>query len=227
MWTVREALDGRSVKIEVYADGSATIASKPGGYGWVIVQDGIKVQEGSGRIENATNNDAELEAAIMGLAFVLNMIRPMSLTPGWAIPEVELVSDSQIILGWANGTNKFKQKKKMAKFESLSFLVKRLQVKTRWVQGHSGDEHNERCDKLAGWARKGTKETPKKNRRTCAVNFSVAINDAFLYDMITKAYAHSTDDTCAPGTNLWTTRFTDSLKEQMQADSYFRIEVKK
>ena len=211
------------MKIEVYADGSATIATRPGGYGWVIVQDGVKVQEGSGRIENATNNDAELEAAIMGLAYVLKMTASMV----GELPEVELVSDSQIILGWANGTNKFKQKKKMKKFESLSFLVKRLQAKTRWVKGHDGDEHNERCDKLAGWARKGTKETPKKDRRTVAVNLSVAINDAVLYDMCTKAYAHATDEQCAPGTNLWTTRFTDSLKEQMQDDSYFSIEVKK
>lgn len=214
------------MKIEVYADGSATIATKPGGYGWVIVQDGIKVQEGSGRIENATNNDAELEAAIMGLAYVLKMLSPMLHKEGQE-PHVELVSDSQIILGWANGTNRFKQKKKMQKFQALKFLMERLNAKTRWIKGHSGDEHNERCDKLAGWARKGTKETPKKNRRTVAVNLSVAINDAVLYDMVTKAYKHATDEQCTPGTNLWTTRFTDSLKDQMQDDSYFRIEVKK
>jgi ribonuclease HI len=213
------------VKIEVYADGSATIATRPGGYGWVIVQDGVKVQEGSGRIENATNNDAELEAAIMGLGYVLKMVSASDYHSREF--EVELVSDSQIILGWANGTNKFKQKKKMQKFEALSFLVKRLQAKTRWVKGHDGDEHNERCDKLAGWARKGTKETPKKNRRTCAVNFSVAINDAVLYDMVSKAYKHASDGTVPLGGNFWTTMFVDSLKEQMQDDSYFSIEVKK
>lgn len=218
------------MKIEVYADGSATIASKPGGYGWVIVQDGVKVQEGSGRIENATNNDAELEAAIMGLAIALKLVTNKDTGERESAAhslEVTLVSDSQIILGWANGRNRFKQKDKIKKFNALKHLMKRLDAKTRWVEGHSGDEHNERCDKLAGWARKGTKETPKKNRRTVAVNLSVAINDAVLYDMVTKAYKHATDEQCAPGTNLWTTRFTDSLKEQMQDDSYFRIEVKK
>jgi ribonuclease HI len=213
------------MKIEAYADGSATIATRPGGYGFVIVQDGLKVQEGSGRIENATNNDAELESAIMALATVLKMITNPG--PSTDMPEVWLVSDSQIILGWANGTNRFKQKKKMQKFEALKFLMERLNAKTRWVKGHDGDEHNERCDKLAGWARKGTKETPKKNRRTVAVNLSIAINDAALYDMVSKAYAHATDEQCAPGTNLWTTRFTDSLKEQMQDDNYFSLEVKK
>jgi hypothetical protein len=30
-----------------------------------------------------------------------------------------------------------------------------MKVKTKWVKGHSGDEYNERCDKLANNARKG------------------------------------------------------------------------
>jgi ribonuclease HI len=213
------------LKIEAYADGSATIASKPGGYGFVIVQDGIKVQEGSGRIENATNNDSELEGAIMALAYVLKMLGPMAHKPGQE-PEVWLVSDSQIILGWANGTNRFKQKKKMQKFQALKFLMERLNAKTRWVKGHDGDEHNERCDKLAGWARKGIKETPKKNRRTCTVNLSVAINDAVLYNMCSEAKKQA-DQSNDGMVNNWITVFTQKLKEQMMDDSYFSIEAKK
>ena len=60
------------MKIEVYTDGSATTSEKPGGWGYVIVIDGVKHSEGSGRMETATNNDAELEGAIMGLAAALN-----------------------------------------------------------------------------------------------------------------------------------------------------------
>ncbi len=61
-------------RIEVYSDGSATIATKPGGYGWVVVVDGEFHSEGSGHSDAATNNDMELEAAIQGLTAALNVI---------------------------------------------------------------------------------------------------------------------------------------------------------
>lgn len=214
------------MKIEVYTDGSATIATKPGGYGWVMVFDGVKVSEGSGRMENATNNDAELEAAIMGLAAVLghinNSIEKLD-------TEVWLVSDSQIILRWADGTQRFKQQKKIQKFKALQFLMKRLNAKTRWVQGHSGDEHNSRCDKLANWARKGIAEPKpqtKRKRSVTSVNLGIAIDDSLLYDMCyeAKKQADSSNDGLI---NNWMTVFTAKLKEQMENSKYFSIEVKK
>ena len=138
--------------IEVYSDGSATIASKPGGYGYVICFDGVKVDEGFGHMEMATNNDAELEAAIQGLAKVLKMRIDGQIPIG--NHEITLVSDSQIVLCWADGTQRFKQQHKIAKYHQLQHVMKKLNAKTRWVQGHSGDEHNERCDKLANKGRK-------------------------------------------------------------------------
>lgn len=140
------------MKIEIYSDGSATTANKPGGYGYVICFDGVKVDEGFGHMDRASNNDAELEAALMGLAMVLKM--RMNGTISFGPHEFYLVSDSQIILGWVDGTYRFKQKSKMQKFHQLQQVVKKLNVKTRWVKGHSGDEHNERCDYLANKGRK-------------------------------------------------------------------------
>lgn len=140
------------MKIEIYSDGSATIATKPGGYGFVICFDGVKVDEGFGHMEKATNNDAELEAAIQGLAKVLKMRIDGQIPIG--THEVFLVSDSQIVLGWASGAQRFKQQHKIAKYNQLMHVVRKLNAKTRWVQGHSGDEHNERCDKLANKGRK-------------------------------------------------------------------------
>lgn len=145
--------------IEVYTDGSATIATKPGGYGWVIVVDGTKHSEGNGHLEFATNNDAELEAAIQGLAaaFKLYMVEKPT------VLDVTLVSDSQIVLNWASGAHRFKQAAKMNKYNALRALVTKMLVKTRWVEGHSGDEHNERCDKLANLGRKKQEEDIKKD----------------------------------------------------------------
>lgn len=141
------------MNVEVYTDGSATTDDKPGGYGFVICVDGVKHSEGSGHMERASNNDAELEAALKGLsqAALAFGSPPIGCQPC----EFTLVSDSQLILGWANGTYAFRQHDKIEKYKSLQLLVKNYKVKTRWVKGHDGDEHNERCDKLANAARTG------------------------------------------------------------------------
>lgn len=147
------------MRIEVYTDGSAMTKGLPGGWGSVICVDGQKVKELSGYLESATNNDAELIAAIRGLEFALEL----SISRGDFDFELDvtLCSDSQLVLGWASGEYRFKQLDKMALYDTLSKLVRKMKVKTRWVAGHSGDEHNERCDKLANLARKQIAENPE------------------------------------------------------------------
>jgi ribonuclease HI len=141
------------MKIEVYTDGSATTNDKPGGWAYVMVVDGVKKAECAGFMQNASNNDAELQAAIEGLKSALNVMMEDPIATLMA--EFYLVSDSQLILGWADGTYRFKQKEpeKIVKYHELQELIRKLKVKTRWVRGHNGDEHNERCDTLANEAR--------------------------------------------------------------------------
>jgi hypothetical protein len=74
--------------------------------------------------------------------------------------EVTLISDSQIILNWANGSYRFKQEDKLPLYDHLRRLVTKLKVRTKWVRGHSGDQWNERCDHLANLARKKIPEAP-------------------------------------------------------------------
>lgn len=144
--------------IEVYSDGSATSEGKPGGYGWVLVVDGHKVDQGNGHMESASNNDAELSAAIYGLVAAMKYgFKDTVIEFGCpSFPnhiEVTLVSDSKLILGWASGEFKFKQLDKIHKYDTLQKLVKTMNVQTRWVKGHTGDTYNELCDKLANAAR--------------------------------------------------------------------------
>lgn len=143
------------MNIEVYTDGSATVRNKPGGWAYILVIDGAKYAECAGHMEGASNNDAEMEAAIQGLAASLKFSNAHREQYRMTTYDITLVSDSQLVLGWASGTFRFKQQDKIDKYKQLQFLVARLGVKTRWVQGHTGDEHNERCDKLANEARRG------------------------------------------------------------------------
>ena len=138
------------MKIEVYSDGSGMTKATPAGYGFVVTKNSVKVHEGSGYLPLGTNNDAELQGAIEGLNSVHDVFGELEKDD-----EVILVSDSQIILNWADGTNQFKQEEKMDKYFALRNLMGDLKAKTRWVPGHSGDLHNERCDKLANAARLG------------------------------------------------------------------------
>lgn len=149
------------MKIEVYSDGSAQTAATPGGWGSVVLIDGVFHTELSGYMATATNNDAEMAGAVFGLDYVLTYLSGLE----GSFPleyEVTLISDSEIILNWANGTYRFKQIEKIAVYDHLRRLVKKLNVKTQWVRGHNGNVWNERCDKLANNARKGVKETIDK-----------------------------------------------------------------
>jgi ribonuclease HI len=161
--------------LEVYSDGSGTTKDKSAGYGYVLVCDGEKFSEGSGTLIG-TNNDAETAAAIEGLKAAYKLVFPeINVLGSFEVrdivpPEVVLVSDSQIVLGWADGTYGFKQQDKIEQYNLLRKLMLRLNVKTRWVKGHAGDVHNSRCDKLANTARRSQlPPKPEKPRKAEAV----------------------------------------------------------
>jgi len=141
--------------IEVYTDGSGNSFAKPGGWAFTIVVDGIKVYENSGNEVNATNNTMELKAAVKGLEYVAKNYTPPV--------DVILVSDSNLVLGFASGAWNCKKLHLAVLANNLNVLYKQLNATQRWVKGHSGNEHNENCDVLAKAAReKLIKEKPIK-----------------------------------------------------------------
>ena len=140
--------------IEVYADGSGNTFDSDGGYGWRLVIDGTLSAEGSGYLSKATNNVAEITAAIEGLNYAKDYIRLNGLQQQ-SPPDVYLVSDSQLVLGYASGSYQCKALHLTQLYIQLKKVFKDVNGKTRWVKGHSGDEHNEGCDKLAKAARLG------------------------------------------------------------------------
>jgi ribonuclease HI len=145
--------------IEIYCDGSSEGNSTgKGGWAYVLVVDGVKATEGSGHLAKATNNIAEITAAISGLKAASSYIRNCS-TPNDDGLGVTLISDSQLVLRYATGEYQCKKWHLVPLYIELRKLYKEIGATTRWVKGHAGDPNNERCDELAK-AAKGD-PTPK------------------------------------------------------------------
>jgi ribonuclease HI len=151
--------------IEVYSDGSATTADLPGGWGFVICVNGIKVAEGSGHMPKATNNVAEITAAISGLEYVATHDLP-GVDGSCDTRSIVLISDSQLVLHFADSSWNCKKPHLLPYVLKLRKLYRELNATTRWVKGHAGDEQNERCDVLAKHARTNG---PAGKEKACAV----------------------------------------------------------
>jgi len=129
----------------VYADGSSGAGGgKPIGWGYVVVHDDKVLTAGKGGHPSGTNGQAELMAAREGLRALV--FHPMFLEI--SSHTIELVSDSQVTLGLANGS--MNASKNVALATHLREICIKYSVRTRWVKGHNGEPGNEMCDKLAG-----------------------------------------------------------------------------
>jgi ribonuclease HI len=127
-------------QVEVWSDGSATTAENPGGWAFVVVVDGVKVYEASGGLQSCTNNVAELTAALEGLKHA---------TANYPQDDITLISDSMLVLNYTNGKWQCKKLHLAMLHANLRKLYTTFKVSTRWIRGHTGVEHNERCDQLA------------------------------------------------------------------------------
>lgn len=147
------------MKIEIYTDGACSKnGSKDaiGGWAWVLLEDGERKFQDSGRYEGATNNIVELLAIIEALKFVKDTIKP------GLFSQITIYSDSSYCIkgitewihNWRkNGFWRDKQKTQELKNRELWMELDKLDfhfnIEWKWVKGHAGNEWNEYVDKLA------------------------------------------------------------------------------
>jgi ribonuclease HI len=122
-------------RIQIHTDGSCLGNPGPGGWAYIIVQDGAPRKEDSGHCSETTNNRMEMIAAIEALK---------TLVPSQS---VVLHSDSQLLiktmtLGW-------KRNKNQDLWAELDHLAMLHRITWQWVRGHNGHPENELCDSLA------------------------------------------------------------------------------
>ena len=121
--------------IQIYTDGSCLGNPGPGGWAYIVVQEGKERREGSGHCSATTNNRMEMIAAIEALKSLE------------ATQSVVLHSDSQLLiktmtLGW-------KRNKNQDLWAELDQLAAVHRITWQWVRGHNGHPENEACDNLA------------------------------------------------------------------------------
>ncbi|MCI5607292.1 MAG: ribonuclease HI [Spirochaetia bacterium] len=138
-------------EIIVYTDGGCSGNPGPGGWGIVVIADGVAKQLSGGE-KLTTNNRMELTAAITALQVIHN-------TEGFSARPITINIDSQYvkngittwIKGWkAKGwkTADKKPVKNQDLWVQLDQLNEGLNVNWNWVKGHAGVEYNEVCDQL-------------------------------------------------------------------------------
>jgi len=137
-------------KVTIYTDGACSGNPGPGGWGAVLLS-GTHRKEISGGDPHTTNNRMELTAAIEALK-ALN-----------TRAQVDLYTDSTYvkkgITEWIDSWKKNGWKRRSGRrllpvknadlWRKLDSLVASHDVTFHWVEGHAGNEENERCDELA------------------------------------------------------------------------------
>lgn len=135
-------------EVKLYTDGACSGNPGPGGYGAILIYKGIEKEISGGEL-NTTNNKMEIMAVLKGLEMIKE---PCNVT---------IYSDSAYVvnsvqMGWLESWRKNNWKKadksKVKNIDLWERLLEFMQIhniKFVKVKGHSDNEYNNRCDKLA------------------------------------------------------------------------------
>ena len=139
-------------EVNLYTDGACSGNPGPGGYGAILIYNGIE-KEISGGEENTTNNKMEIMAVLKGLQMLKE---PCKVTVYSDSAYVVNTIDKGWIYGWKKNNWRKSDKsqvKNIELWEEMLRLMEIHEIKFIKVKGHSDNEYNNRCDKLAVKAR--------------------------------------------------------------------------
>ena len=134
--------------IKIYTDGACKGNPGPGGWGALIIYDGV-AKEIYGGEKDTTNNRMELSAVIEALKVIDNKMCPLSV---YTDSTYVLKGMSEWLKGWKSNNWKSSNKKPVKNKDLwviLDSLATTHKIKWVWVKGHSGHPENDRADFLA------------------------------------------------------------------------------
>jgi ribonuclease HI len=139
-------------EIEIWTDGACS--PNPGNGGWgAILKMGEHERELSGAVENATNNQMEMLAALKALE---QLKKPCKVTLRTDSDYLCKGMQQDWVSKWENNnweTSSGLTPKNLDIWLELRKQDEKHEVEWEWVKGHSDNEYNNRCDELAVAAR--------------------------------------------------------------------------
>lgn len=132
------------MKLVCYVDGSYSNQLKNFSYGVVVIEDGKVVSEESG-----IGNDEEVALLRNVAGEVMGAIRAVEIAKENNYDELDIFYDYKGIECWALGTWKRNNNVTKGYHEYMQEAMKDINITFHKVKGHSGDEYNDRADKLA------------------------------------------------------------------------------
>lgn len=139
-------------EVDLYTDGACSGNPGPGGYGAILIYNGVE-KEISGGEKNTTNNKMEIMAVLKGLQMLKE---PCKVTVYSDSAYVVNTIDKGWIYSWKKNNWRKSDKsqvKNIELWEEMLRLIKIHDITFVKVKGHSDNEYNNRCDKLAVSAR--------------------------------------------------------------------------
>jgi len=132
--------------LTIYCDGSAhERPARPGGWAFVVVENDVILLSESGGDKSTNNNEMELEAARLALRAVIER--------AWHLGrEVELISDSRLVVDIATGTEP-PPRVHASQGAEVRQLCLSARVHAKWVRSHAGNRWNEHVDAMASAAK--------------------------------------------------------------------------
>lgn len=203
--------------IELYTDGACS--PNPGTGGWAACfKWNDKVHEIYGYEENTTNNKMELNAVIEGI----QLIRATAPNE----KDITIYSDSQWVIKCA--TKEWQRKANLNLWDTLVLITAGYNISWVWIEGHIGNELNERCDALAVKARE-SKITNKKfiNGYPPQADYEVMYNWVSQKDdmRVENSYLsdNSTDDDALDRVDKAASEFLDNLHLITYKENFDRV----
>ncbi len=133
--------------VELYTDGACSGNPGAGGWGALLIYEGVQ-KTFSGGAKETTNNQMELTAVIEGL----KKLKVSCHVHIYTDSKYVLEGATKWIFGWKKNNWKKADKKAVLNQDLWQCLDNELQkhsVEWTWVKGHAGNEQNELVDKLA------------------------------------------------------------------------------
>jgi ribonuclease HI len=146
----------------LWADGACSGNPGPGGWG-IVVQGPDGESTDSRGYRDTTNNRMELRGAIEALSRVPRGAQAVLHTDSRYVVDAITKKwvDGWRRKGWRKADGG--EVKNVDLWEELVEAMDGKRVRFQWVEGHAGDRNNERCDKLAVAASKGSKLSPDRH----------------------------------------------------------------